>query len=811
VVKASKAKFGMAEIDCLGFVVGKRGVRPDPEKVEAIQTFARPLNHKQLRGFLGLLNFYGSMVPDLQRVLRPLNQALRHSEEGGLSKQLLWSGDMEDAFKQAKSLFAAQVLTALPDFKRPFIVTTDASEDGLGAVLSQVGQDGKDRPVAFFSRGIDTPEIREELESMVKTRELELYAFLCATRKWRSFLYGQRFLWLTDHKPLLWEEKNPSKKVTNWLSELKELDFEAQYIKGEENEAADALSRYAQLTPEPSARVNALTRTQRERRRVAVPQSEVPAILRRFHDNMGHHGKRKTLQAVKEQFYWPGLAGDVMKWCETCDTCQKVKPVKKGGELESEKTSQATIPFNDITMDLVQIEDQQMLVIECMFSRFVETAMLPSKSADAVFKATCDLLLDRYGIPELIRTDNGNEFSCLGAASFQLGFEWRRCSPHNPSSQGMVERANQSILDEITRLRLRKYSVDDARRMGTRIYNAKVHKATGHSPYSVVFGREPTDPDLVLEQKRHGKVDLKSKVNEWVTERTARDRRVFREALGRDDHQKAGRQVEGATVRFKVGDLVLIPRVNRIKTDPRRQGPYEVVQVRDGGIYRLKDTENFRKPRILRHHRQLVAYLPREDGAATQGEGPSQLTVQANPEQQEPKRRGRPPKPTARESVTISGGQGGGGPEAPEEPERGDEEEEARETRPPEAQSQEMGAQDDEATEPPEMELTSQELAVWVDPEEARRAHMRKLKDEAKARQEEVTEDLRRSKRANQGIPPKKYMMDLVTSWAAKMYAIIARRENWARSHLPWKTEALRRTAPHYLIEGGRSVGQAVK
>ena len=104
---------------------------------------------------------------------------------------------------EAKSLFAAQVLTALPDFKRPFIVTTDASEDGIGAVLSQVGQDGKDRPVAFFSRGIDTPEIREELESMVKTRELELYAFLCATRKWRSFLYGQRFLWLTDHKPLL--------------------------------------------------------------------------------------------------------------------------------------------------------------------------------------------------------------------------------------------------------------------------------------------------------------------------------------------------------------------------------------------------------------------------------------------------------------------------------------------------------------------------------------------------------------------------------------------------------------------------------
>ena len=155
---------------------------------------------------------------------------------------MIWSPSMEEAFENAKSLFSAQVLTSLPDLSKPFILTTDASEEGLRAVLSQLGNDGRDRPIAFFSRGLDDPEAKKELEAMVKTRELELYAFLAAARKWKSYLYGKRFVWYTDHnlwsvvhKPLLWDEKNPSKKVANWLYELKEYDFEANYLKGEVN------------------------------------------------------------------------------------------------------------------------------------------------------------------------------------------------------------------------------------------------------------------------------------------------------------------------------------------------------------------------------------------------------------------------------------------------------------------------------------------------------------------------------------------------------------------------------------------------
>jgi len=635
---------------------------------------------------------------------------------------------------------------------------------------------------------------------MVKTRELELYALLAAARKWRSYLYGKRFVWYTDHKPLLWDEKNPSKKVANWLAELKEYDFEATYLKGEENAAADALSRYAQGVTRPALGVMALSRTKRKQTRVFVPKEEVDTVLRAWHDQRGHPGAQKTLEGVRERFYWPGLAGHVMKWCSSCDVCQKIRSGKKATAIGGEPTSQARRPFREITMDLVQIEDQQMLVIECMFSRFVETTMLPSKNAETVYKACCDLWLDRYGIPDLIRTDNGNEFSCLGAASFQLGFEWRRCSPHNPQSQGMCERANQSILNEITRLQTAQgVTVEDARRVGTRIYNAKRHKATGNSPYFLVFGQEPNDPDLVVEQKKHEKVNLKSKVSRWVSERTARDRRVFREALERDAQQKERSQQAGTGERFQVGDLVLIPRVNRLKTDPRRQGPYEVVQVRDGEVYRLKDLTNFRKPRILRHHRQLTKYVARE--GEVWGQSETQITVQHNPGAgQAVTQRGRPRK----QSSPVPGPhtpQGGGADQSlmPKE--------EVQNTLDKGAEEDGLDKADEEMEE--DLDKQGQPLTQEKDEENGRREYRDRKKAEAKERRSEIEEEPRRSKRSNKGIPPLKYLMDLIGKWVALRSKTESRLQNWRRSHLPWKQEAVRRIAPFYL--GGRSVGQAVK
>jgi hypothetical protein len=279
-VKSKKASVAVTSVECLGYIVDRNGIRPAPEKVEGIMNFPIPETLEQLRAYLGTINFYGWMVPKLQQVLRPLNLALSKDVAGG-SKRVAWTAELDSAFKASKQLFVGEVLTYIPDFTKPFIVTTDASETGVGAILSQIDEQNRERPIAFYSKGLDAKEFDSSDAAVIKTRELELYAFLLATRKWRSYLYGKKFQWYTDHKPLLWDEKNPTKKVANWISELKELDFESRYVKGVENTAADALSRHAHA--KSSERMLAV-------RAIVVAKTERTEILRRFHDAKGHPG-----------------------------------------------------------------------------------------------------------------------------------------------------------------------------------------------------------------------------------------------------------------------------------------------------------------------------------------------------------------------------------------------------------------------------------------------------------------------------------------------------------------------------------------
>jgi hypothetical protein len=142
------------------------------------------------------------MVPRLQEIVRPLNKALKKDEDKRSPRSIEWDNPMTLAFSSAKEIFSNAVLTQLPDLSRPFRVTTDASEVGLGGCLSQLGPDGVERPIAFYSKGVD-PKMGDPEAAAIKTRELEFYAFLLATRKWRHYLYGRAFEWHTDHKPLL--------------------------------------------------------------------------------------------------------------------------------------------------------------------------------------------------------------------------------------------------------------------------------------------------------------------------------------------------------------------------------------------------------------------------------------------------------------------------------------------------------------------------------------------------------------------------------------------------------------------------------
>ena len=175
---------------------------------------------KQLRSFFGLMSYYRRFVPNFSHIAAPLHKLLKKDVA------YEWSGVHEQAFQTLKGKLVSPPVLKYPDFNRSFILTTDASGEGLGAVLSQ-GDLGKDLPVAFASRTLNQAE-------NYSTTEKELLAIVWGMRYFRPYLYGKHFLVVTDHKPLTWimNVKDPGSRLLRWRIKLEEYDYEVIYRKG---------------------------------------------------------------------------------------------------------------------------------------------------------------------------------------------------------------------------------------------------------------------------------------------------------------------------------------------------------------------------------------------------------------------------------------------------------------------------------------------------------------------------------------------------------------------------------------------------
>jgi len=240
-VSKEKTNFFKESVEYLGFVVTSEGARTDPEKVKAIQDYIEPKNLYALRSFLGLASYYRVFIKDFASIARPLTDILK-GENGTVSKHMSrkiaveFDESQRDAFNRLRNILASEdVMLMYPDFKKPFDLTTDASANGIGAVLSQGG-----RPITMISRTLKT------CESHYATNERELLAIVWALGKLQNYLYGTRELHIfTDHQPLTFavSEKNTNAKIKRWKAFIEEHNAKLHYKPGKENLVADALSR----------------------------------------------------------------------------------------------------------------------------------------------------------------------------------------------------------------------------------------------------------------------------------------------------------------------------------------------------------------------------------------------------------------------------------------------------------------------------------------------------------------------------------------------------------------------------------------
>ena len=178
-------------------------------------------------------------MPYFAKIAQPLHRLTKKDVK------FCWTDDCQQAFERLRDVLVTAPVLAYPDFSRPFQLETDASGEGLGAVLSQEQEDGTRRPIAYASRSSQGAEMR------YSATELEALGVVWAVKRFRHYLYGHPCTTVTDHQPLksLLNTPHPSGKLARWGLALQELDINIVYQPGKKNLAADALSR-APITDE---------------------------------------------------------------------------------------------------------------------------------------------------------------------------------------------------------------------------------------------------------------------------------------------------------------------------------------------------------------------------------------------------------------------------------------------------------------------------------------------------------------------------------------------------------------------------------
>lgn len=231
-LKPKKCNFILKKVKYLGHIITQEGVHPDPEKVEVIKKFPIPKNVKGVRAFMGIINWYRRFIPNVAEISTPLVNLTKKDVKFEITSAVL------EAIDKLKDNLTDETMLIYPDFEQTFILSTDASGLGVGAILSQM-RNGYEKPIAFASQKFKKAQLNYTVT------EKELMGVIFGIQTFRCYLYGRKFNVITDHRPLKWllSMKDPGSRLTRWALTLSEYDFEVIHRKGRLHGNADALSR----------------------------------------------------------------------------------------------------------------------------------------------------------------------------------------------------------------------------------------------------------------------------------------------------------------------------------------------------------------------------------------------------------------------------------------------------------------------------------------------------------------------------------------------------------------------------------------
>jgi transposase InsO family protein len=614
-INAEKSYWAVKEVDYLGFRLTPYGVLPQPRKVTAIIAMEAPRTRRQLRRFIGLVNYYRYMWQHRSHILAPL------SAMASKIVPFKWTSEHQKAFEEIKQIVGKEVMLTFPDYSKCFDLYTDASDLQCGAVLKQ-----GTNTLAFFSKKLNAAQ------KNYGVGEKEMLSVVLALQEFRTMVLGYPINVYVDHKNWTHDKVFRNARVLRWRLAIEEFNITFHYVKGEKNLIADVLSRfptkentgikknndhivdeiftvidwrrfYQPLTMKEIGReqqtdkyIELLQEQAPDRlgqmfedigqkagpdsvltekdtvdghERILVPTSLTGRLMEWYHTILVHPGVDRLYNTLRQHYVWPNMLQHIQNYTKRCNACQRGKRGLRGmGKVPIKDTE--TSPWHDVAIDLAgpwaaMVNNTKhvfhTLTIIDVFSSWVEIIPIKTKQGHYI----CDLFvqewLRRYPRPSRVIFDAGGEFD--NQYFHEIFRQWfikpEPITIRNPRANAIVERMHR-ILGDMLRVQLAtKYDGDDPIKDLTSAaafaIRATVHGVTKFTPGQLVFSK-----DMILRTNFEANMEL------------IRQRRSA--AIQQNNQRENKRRI---AYDYKPGDQVLILSGGMDPKLQLHQGPYKVL------------------------------------------------------------------------------------------------------------------------------------------------------------------------------------------------------------------------------------------
>ena len=594
-------------MEWVGKIVSSEGLKISKKRTQSLLDLSLPITFKQLKSFLGLVNYFRDFIRNHSITVKPLHGLLTKYHK---TSKVAWTPETIQSFEDTKASVRSLPTLCFLNDTDPVTLCTDASDYGAGGYLYQTVE-GVEKTIAFISKAF----IKGELKWATIQKEASAIFFCCKQ------LHHLLSTILTDHRNLLYLKSSSNPVIARWYVALQELDYDMAYIPGPLNIVADAMSRLCEnhMHDDPNELdLRSMNISASVIEKFDIPQEQYDIIASVHNSRVGHMGVRTTMKRLADsKQLWAHVRQHVKHFVKHCPVCQKLSAVKFPSHAHPFTTSTYE-PMQCLNIDFIgPFPDKgYILTIIDTFTRWVELYHTP----DATAKSATQCLLQhfgRFGAPAQIRSDNGPHFS---AEVFRelldaVGVRHCRTTPYSSEENSLVERANKEINRHIRALTYDNNSLEsykDSLPFVQRILNANYSDRMKASASDMLFGKMlDLDSGLFVPKAELQQASPTDTISSYMTKLLAMQDSIIKIAVENSllvDSQHMSSKTTEPFI-FEIGSFVLVHYNDG--APPTRlhtiwKGPMRVQNVQDS-TYVLQDLVTNKEHRF--HSSKMKPFL----------------------------------------------------------------------------------------------------------------------------------------------------------------------------------------------------------